>query len=774
MYKIYSKLEFDLVLNEVSKLAYLDKNKVKIQKLKHRIDYNEVVNELKITDEAMKLFHAHLPFSLEGYYDLEDILKKVKQKKDLDGISLFEVAKQYEVIISLLNYLKEIKEDNFEYISNKIRSLHKLESLSKEIDLKVASNGLIYEDATPTLVKIKKDIDNTNARMHEQLRGFIDKNSSHLMENVITYRNNRSVVLVKATSKNAIKGIVHDESSSKQTVFIEPSFVVEFNNQLQSLEYQKTEEVNAVLQALSLLVSESYDELVENATILESLDIIKAKALYSMNINGIIPKINEESAKLEIFNGRHPLIDSKVVVPNDFFMCNNETKYRIVMISGSNTGGKTVALKMVGLFSLMCQTGLAISANEKSNMPIYSSIFVDIGDEQSIENNLSTFSSHLNNVSNIVNKVGKYSLVLLDELGSGTDPRQGENLALAILEYLYEKDASVIVTTHYSKLKNYGITNDHVRSASVVFDGENNKPKFQIAFDSFASSNALEIALYLGLKKEIINKAYHYYNEDLDTTDELMLKLSRQQIALDKKNEELEKQIASYALLNDQALQLNNKALLKYESLQKQAKEESNQLLRETKIKADQIIKDLKKQQKFVNHEVNDIVKQLDDSFFSVEQSKQNDDHVYNIGDIVNIVKINREGEIAKLLSKNSFEVNIGNIKTKVKKNEVIFVRKSSKEKVAKNKARTYSSKKVSLEVNLIGLRVDDALIELVKYLDDAILANLNTVRVIHGFGTGALRTAVHGYLKKSKHVKTFYYAQYSEGGQGATIVELK
>ena len=773
--KIYNKLEFDTILEQVSSYAKTKYVKELIITQKHSIDYDVVVSKLEKTDELMKLFVSYGSYSLAGFNDISSALDKVEQKKTLTGSELREIIEQQELIESFKLYVKEMDDlADYEFFNEQLDSIISIVDLARQVERMINLQGLVYEDATPRLVNINREIEETNSKITSYLREFVAKNKDHLMEDVITLRNNRAVVLVKTASKNIVKGIVHDESSTKQTVFIEPSKVVEYNNYLQSLEYQKSEEVEKILKDLTNQVLENVYNIKTNFLIFSELDLYKAKANYSLAIGGIIPTINKDSAKLEIFSGRHPLIPKDEVVANDFFICNNETKYRIVLLSGSNTGGKTVALKMVGLFSLMAQSGLAISANEKSNLPIYSEIFVDIGDEQSIVNSLSTFSSHLTNVAYITKNVSKHSLVLLDELGSGTDPREGENLALAILEYLYKKDASVVVTTHYSKLKNYALTTSHVRSASVIFDKDHNRPKYKITFDTFASSNAFEIAQYLGLEQTIINDARKYYGDDLNTTDELLLQLQEKQQEVKLKQEYLDKEIEKNRKIEQKMLDEERKTKQKNEEIIIKAREKANEIVVEAKNDAQIVIDKLKEQENFVNHEVNQLNKELDELYQPIQKSIDNSNQIFKENDLVKVIKINRQGIITKVLPRKNYEVTIGNIKTKVKHDEIEYLGKPPVEKEKIIKQKRYSSKKVATEINLIGLRVEDALIELKKYLDDALLANLNSVRIVHGFGTGALRKAVHEELKRNKNVKKYHFADYNEGGQGATIVSLK
>ena len=778
MDKSYSKLEFNEILNLVARYTKTSKAYQSILDSRTITNYDGVVSLLAKTDQVMQLITSYDAYTLDDLYNIDISMAKALNKHVLSGSEIYQIALLEDCINTLKNYLKNIEDKStYPYFSMSINHLQSIKDLSLQIKRMINREGLIYEDATPTLVSINRELNDVNNKITSYLTKFVRDNASHLSESVVTTRNNRNVVMVKASSKNLIKGIIHDESASRQTAFIEPSAIVELNNKLQNLENEKQLQIEIILRELTESIVEVSDIILSNFDILVDLDIVKAKALYSLSIDGIIPTINKDSAKLEIYAGKHPLIDKNKVVANDFFICNDDSKYRIVLISGSNTGGKTVALKMVGLFSLMVQSGIGISANDKTNMPIYSEVFVDIGDEQSIENSLSTFSSRLNNVIEICKHVSKNSLVLFDELGSGTDPREGENLALAILEYLYHKDASVIVTTHYSKLKNWAITSNYVRSASVLFDEKTNQPIYQIVFDSFASSNAFKIALNLGLDQSIVNHAIEMYSQDLDTNDELLLKLEQNQLQVREIEKDLNNKINHYqeqeALLNKK---INDLEKSKAKILE-QANDKANEIVSKANIESQRIIKELKKQKNFVNHEVNQLTSDLDALYVEAPVAKTDSNHVYELNDLVQLVKLNRSGHITKIFNKDSFEVSIGNLKTKVKRNEIAFVSKdqvqASKDK-KKIKTRSYASKKVSTELNLIGMRVEEASIALNKYLDDALLANLISVRIVHGFGTGALRNMVIEVLKKNKNIKSYHFASSHEGGQGATIANFK
>ncbi|MEG0569401.1 MAG: endonuclease MutS2 [Erysipelotrichales bacterium] len=771
---MYKKIEFDKVLSRVEAKAQIKQTKDIIINSKFETDFDSVQMNLNNTNEFITLFFSYGEFSLRYLNDLDDIINKVNKNLVLEGVDfvrLSNLQKQKELLDEYQSEISEIeKYPHFNKLYLNIKSLF---NYTKKINRMINNEGLVYEDATPRLVEINGELNNLRNQIQNELKSIINNKSEHLSENIITYRNNRAVLPIRAASKNIIKGIIHDESSSASTVFIEPTKVVELNNRIQSLEYEKNDEINVVLKQLSNDTKQVIETITSNYKIMIELDLIKAKASYSIDINGIIPKLNQDSAKLEIYQGRHPLIDPQKVVANDFYMCNNESKYRIVLVSGSNTGGKTVALKMVGLFALMVQSGLAIPADEKTNMPIYTNVFVDIGDEQSIADELSTFSSHMNNISKIVNNVGEYSLVLLDELGSGTDPREGENLALSIIEYLYQHDASIIVTTHYSKLKNYALTTDYVRSASVLFDKKDNKPVYQISFDTYASSNAFEIASHLGLNDEIIEQAKKLYHGDLNTSDELLLKLQDQQIIVKEEKAKYEEAFNKYEKLTKELKELELQLNKEKDKIIEKARDEANSIIRESKKKSDKIIDELKQSKSFVNHEANKTRQDLDDLLFNKIEEVDNKHQEFKVGDVVELIKLKRQGIISEILNKNNYEVSIGNIKTKVKHNEMRFLSNKPPKEIKKKEVKRTTKKNVPMELNLIGLRVDDALIELRKYLDSAIMSDMTKVRIIHGFGTGALREAVHQELKKNKVVKSFAFAKYNEGGQGATIVEL-
>ncbi|MDR1781586.1 MAG: endonuclease MutS2 [Bacilli bacterium] len=773
--RIYQKLEYNLILEDIAKYASNESSKSYILKMQHAIFYEEVKQLLNETDEVMRLSNDYQRLYFDDFLDVKDDIISLNNKINLDGLKIVNIVKQNKSINFLKEFFKEIdNKERYPQIKDWITNLKSINNIEKEVMTKLDETGLVYEDATANLKRINVSIRELNEQIQSYLRNFINNNSEHLMDTIITTRNNRYVIMVKLSSKNIIKGIIHDESSSKQTIFIEPTHVVEMNNKIQSLEFEKLEEIKIVLNELTLKLYENKEILLTNYDILEYFDVVNAKALYCLNNNNIIPSLNKDSAKLEIYQGRHPLIDKDKVVSNDFFLCNNDSKYRIVLISGSNTGGKSVALKMVGLFSIMVQSGIGIPANEKSNFPIYSQIFVDIGDEQSIVSSLSTFSSHLSNVIDICNNVSEYSLVLLDELGSGTDPREGENLALAILEYLYYKDASIIVTTHYSKLKNYAITTDYVRSASVSFNEQSKLPEYKLVFDTFASSNAFEIASSLGLNKDIVKQAIAKYHEDLATSDELLLQLQALSQEYQLKEQDLKDKENALALEKINLNKEKDSIKDRKEKILLQAHEEANKLIQEQKQKAHEIINKLKKEDKFINHQVNKYNKELDDLIFNENYKIDNTNITFKVGDVVKVLKINSNGTIKKVLKNNQYEVLSGNISMKVKHDEISFIQHQAIQSKNEIKTKKLVSKSMSSEINLIGLKVEEARRILNKFLDDAIVAKLNKVRIIHGFGTGALRKMVHEELRKNKHVKDFMFATYQEGGQGATIANFK
>lgn len=766
---MYRKLEFDIVLKQISEKAQLVQSCANLLHWQHSTDQTTIKTMLEQTDELTRLFNAYSVFSVGGISDLEAVLAKVQQKEVLTGQELNIILSLEERILDLDKYAQDISLAEYPYLETMLGQLNFNQPLAEAINMKIDPSGLLFDDASTNLQRINKEIVKTNQQLNDYLQAFIKKHSSQLQEGLVTFRNQRAVVPVKAESKKAIKGVIHDESGSGQTVYIEPSQVVEYNNQLQTLEYEKKAEIEIILRELTNQVVDVLEQLQGEFTTMIELDIVKAKALYTMQIDGIIPQISNDD-KLVIKQGRHPLI--KQPVPNDFYLADNDTHYQTVIISGANTGGKTVTLKMLGLFVLMMQSGIGISAQAPTTLPIYEKIFVDIGDEQSIVDSLSTFSAHVHNLAKITQQASSNSLVLLDELGSGTDPRQGENLALAILEYLHNKKASVVATTHYSKLKAYALTTDYVRSASVLFDEVNNKPQYQLVFDSYASSNALAIAQDLGLPKEIIEQADRYYRDDLDTNDELMLKLQDEQVKTKALQEELEQKKSEYASKVQTAEQAIVEAEAKANQLIWQAQEEANELVAQTRATAETVIQKLKDEDKFVNHRVNEIKADLDDLYVEEEDTSDDEKREFKENDLVELTKIKRQGTVKRKIGKNMYEVVVGNVTTKVKQKEMRYLGTAEVSKPVKE--RKLAKPQVSAELNLIGLRVDEALVQLDRYLDGVVVAGLPQVRIVHGFGTGALRKAVHERLKKNKHVQSYAFAEYNEGGQGATIVKMK
>lgn len=773
MNNLYRKLEFDIVLQQVSEFASNTFTKDRIINLKHNIEYHKVVELLTFSQEITFLINSYGLFKFNNFYNLDETIKKVRQKQLLSGLELKQISYLNDIHEDLKTYHQQIDKEKYPMFNNIIEKLDSLLLLAQEINYKINSEGLIYEDASENLIRINKIIKENQNKINELFKKIISEKFAHLSDGIITFRNNRAVLPVKATSRNVIKGIIHDESSSKQTVFIEPSSVIALNNEIQSLEYEKNDEIKKILSQLSSQANEYYESINNNFHTLINLDEVMAKALYGKSINGIIPHINKNSAKLEIFQGKHPLIDKDNVVANDFYIANDSNNNRIVLISGPNTGGKSVSLKMIGLFSLMAQSGIPISANDKTNLPIYQQIFVDIGDEQSISSSLSTFSSHLTNIIKISEQVTSKSLVLLDELGSGTDPREGENLAIAILEFLYQKDASVVVSTHFSKLKNYALTNEYVRSASVLFDEETSMPTYKLLFDTYASSNAFEIASNLGLNNQIVEHARKLYHDDLSQSDELLLKINAKEIELKKELLMIE-EIKSDLSAKQKSYQ---EQLMKFETSKdriiNQAHEKANDIIRNAQHESKRLIEKLKKQDNFINHDINKIRSELDDLVIVDKPMIDNKNIDFKQGDHVEIIKINRQGIISKVLKNDSYEVSIGNLKTKVNKNEIRLLKSPKKENKDNVKVNKKINNSIPFEINLIGQRVDDAMVDLRKYLDSAVASNYTKVRIVHGFGTGALRKAVHEYLKKNKNVKNYYFAKSNEGGQGATIVEI-
>ncbi len=763
----YRSLDFDAVKEKIAAYASFSLSKDSI--LNKEPNFNKLVlrKELALMQEALSFINSYPRLSIGQIADLTPHLAKVEKGMSLDTYGLKQCAYQSVVVKELSDAYAETSYDGL-YLSELVTSLASFEKVQKEIDRCIDDEYQVNDNATPNLLRITREISGLKRSVDNQIKALATQYSDHLMEKLPIMRSDRYTLLVKISSKNLVKGIIHGESASGQAVYIEPFGILETNNQLQGLLVEKQQEIERILKSLSQQLRPLVPLLRANLKTITILDESFAKAQYGVDNNGCVARINFEGNDLIIKEARHPLINPEEVVANDYILENKKA----LLISGPNTGGKTVTLKTIGVFILLSYSGFPILASEAS-LPYFDKIFLAIGDEQSIENSLSTFSSHLVQLAKILENCTSQSLVLLDELGSGTDPLEGEALAMAILEYLLSRNAFVVATTHYAKLKNYGTNQAQMMVGCVEFDLTLLKPTYKFLPNTTGQSNALDIANRYGIPQSVIKQAKEFKESNksladkkIEELDRLVYENQQREQAIIAESEQLAIQLAEAK--NHQLAAQRQKDLII-----KQAKEDALKLFESAKEEANVILSDLKDSDEAKLHERLKLKEQLnkDDSYLETEQVS---DESFKVGDHILFKKYNTYGQIVELRGKRA-TILVNGLKTQTTTDQLA---KSQKvvQKVKKDKGRISENfnRAFPLELNLLGYRVDEALAMVDKYLDNALLAKVSKVRIVHGVGTGALRTAVQSYLKTNKLVKNYYYGLQSEGGLGATIVELK
>lgn len=737
--------------------------------VKRLYDYKFITNKLELQyifntlSQAIELIRLYDRLELEEVYDIEEMLKKANKDMVLSASELLSIAKQKVAIDSCYKYCNaNVKEDSNIY--ELVYTLNKINELHSVIVKKVDNNGVV-DNASEKLISIREHIRHTTNNISLYINEFIANNHDMLMDSISTKRNDRYCVLVKVSDKNKIKGIIHGESSSGQAVYLEPERLIKLNNSLSELRSEEENEILQILRELTSLVKEKANELSANLDTLVVLDNIFAKAEYAYANEGCVPNIDTDTLLLK--DARHPLINKELVVPNTFKI---DKSYNGIVISGSNTGGKSVTIKTIGLFSFLAQCGFPLLCSEASII-LFNKILIDSGDEQSIESSLSTFSAHIKKISEFLKISDNKTLILIDELGSGTDPKDGEALAIAIIEKLLSMNATFVVTTHFEKVKNYARNNDRILNASVGFDINDMSPTYKYYENQVGNSYALDIAQKYGLDVDILNRAESIKKENETEIDIAYKKIDEQIIENQMINEQI---IILRNNLDDEltALKLEKEENKnKMNALKQEQIDGFNEFMEESKDKANSIIRKLKNSDSVAKrHELLNIKDELNNLELEEEQKEVVND--FNKDDYVRIKSMNYYGNIIDI-SKDNATVLSNGIKLKVKLKDLS---KESKPLQKKAKSKSYNTFKtiMPLECNLIGLRVEEALLILDKYIDNALLASLSSVRIIHGIGTGALQKAVHKYLKSSKHVIEFRFGKEGEGGLGATIVTLK
>ncbi|MDR1774234.1 MAG: endonuclease MutS2 [Clostridioides sp.] len=762
-----------------------------IEKLEPSSNIDIVNQTLEETNEAESILIKKGSVGLSGISDVEDKVKRAEIGASLDAGSLLNIAKNLQVARNIKRILASNAQEDFVYpiIQGMSESLFIFRELEDKILSSIISEIEISDNASPILKNLRRSIIQKNQSIRSKLNQIITSSTyqKYLQDAIVSIRDDRFVVPVKAEYKSYVSGIVHDQSSSGATFFIEPMSIVNMNNELRELRLKEKEEIERILQELSSEVGDCGRGIIQNQTILSQLDFIFAKGKLSISMRGIKPEINNEK-KIYLKNARHPLIGKKEVISNTIYLGDG---FNTLVITGPNTGGKTVTIKTVGLLALMTQSGLNIPADFGSKMCIFDNIFADIGDEQSIEQSLSTFSSHMTNIVSILDEVTQDSLVIFDELGAGTDPVEGAALAISILEFVKGVGANCVATTHYSELKNYAITNDGVENAAVEFDIDTLSPTYKLLIGVPGKSNAFEISRKLGLGDYIISKAKEHITTDnimledvLQNAEISRLKAEEERLEAKRLRLEIEEEKKRY---NEKLEKLEKK---KEKSLER-ARKEAFSILRDAKEEADRIIKELKELEKQRRYKVSDgreeeLRKELRDSIGKLQPSvesmivpKVSNQIIKDLkpGESVRIVSLNQDGSVLSVdNAKKEAVVQIGIMRMTLPFKSLTRNKKSEKNIVTKSTRNIIKSKsgKVKSEVDLRGMNLEEATMAVEKYLDDACISGLEKVTVIHGIGTGVLKKGLQDVIKRNRNVKSQRPGVYGEGGIGVTIVEFK
>ncbi len=791
--KVLHTLEYDKIINQLEKFAASPVGKEKCRHLLPCSDREWIETSQRETSDALTHILTQGEISFSGISDIRPSLKRLEIGSILGTGELLSISNLLNTAGRIKNFFRQSLKDNDETgdsLNERYQLIEPLFPLMQEIRRCILAEDEIADDASAGLNQVRKKLKITSDKIHEQLGSILNGGSrSMLQDAIITMRNGRYCLPVKAEYRSSFNGMLHDQSSTGSTLFIEPASVVKLNNEIRELEIKEQEEIEKILAELSNLASEQSFFIEQNFRVLSELDFIFAKAMLSKTLRGTEPKFPEENY-IEIKKGRHPLIDKTKVVPIDIHVGKD---FSLLIVTGPNTGGKTVSLKTVGLFTLMGQAGLHIPAFDGSSLRIFKEVYADIGDEQSIEQSLSTFSSHMVNTVSILNEADDECLVLFDELGAGTDPVEGAALATAILSNLHNRGCIVMATTHYSELKLYALQTPDVENACCEFDVTTLRPTYRLLIGVPGKSNAFAISSKLGLSDDIIEDAKMHVSSDAQQFEDVISNLEATRVQLEKERAKASESRKEISALKKELREKTEKLDISKQKILQNANAEAAKILSDAKDYADETIRKYTKWASSDKHiremeaERANLREKMNKSQSKVKvaapkpKSKTVKASDLMIGSDIRILSLNSVGTVSTLPNeKGDLFVQAGLIRTKVNIKDIELI-DAPKEKPADKKQRSGSGKirmskaaGIHQDVNLIGLTVDEATPVLGKYLDDAYLAGLSQVTVIHGRGTGALRTAVHNHLKRTKYVKSFRLGEFGEGDMGVTIVEFK
>ena len=780
-----AKLEFQKVLEKLSKYCSTNFGKELALNLKVYNTVDLVKQKLAETEEAVNLAYKN---SVPSFYDIQNIdiyLIQLESSKSLTMKGLLDLNTIFLCARDLKNYFSKdyIEKNDFPILDGLFSSLYTNEGIISKISSSIIDENTLDDKASPELQAIRKKMRNLEQDIRSKLNSMIHSStfSKYVQENLVTIRNERFVIPIKEEYRSQVKGFVHDVSNAGSTLFIEPISIFELNNEINQLKLEEEVEIEKILQTLTSLFYPYIEELKTDVEVIGTLDFIFAKAKYSKAISGITPMINEKK-EIHLIHGRHPLIDQNKVVPISVELGKD---FSTLLITGPNTGGKTVTLKTVGLLTCMACSGLNIPADEKSSIFVFEHIFADIGDDQSIADSLSTFSSHMTNIVDITKYANENSLILVDELGSGTDPVEGANLAIAILDYFKTIGALTIATTHYQELKKYAMTTSGFENASVAFDVETLSPTYKLLIGVPGKSNAFEISQKLGLDTSIIKKAKELMSSNDITFEELLKNIYDDKQLIEKEKQNILKDSREIAILKEKLQKQNAEKENQEKEIINNAKIKARNILLETKEEANEMIKELShvKDTKEMNHVRNTLnqkiknIKLEPNMSETISNTNSLSPEDIQPGKEVFVPSFNQNGIIISNVSRNhEVQVQIGSMKMNLK----LDVLQKPKKKTSNISNTMHSSSHISKsrnikpEINVIGMNVGEATFIIDKYLDDCAIAKLSPVRIVHGKGTGKLREGIHKFLKTNSHVASFRLGTFGEGEMGVTIVELK
>ena len=791
--KALKTLEYNKIIDKLTEFAGSALAKEMCRNLQPSTNLYEIQALQKETSDALSRIYQKGAVSFRGVCDIRGSIKRLEIGAIIGINELLSICSLLDVCNKVKAYSRNDRDPDFEdSLEAMFQALQPLTPVSSEIRRCIASEEELNDDASPALFKIRRSMRQINDKVHAQLQTMVNGSArTYLQDAVVTMRNGRYCIPVKAEHRGQIPGMIHDQSSTGSTLFVEPMAVIKLNNDLRELELKEEKEIEMILATLSARCGEETEALRNDLDLLTKLDFIFARAQLSRSMNGTQPDFNEEG-RILIKKGRHPLLDKKKVVPIDIQLGKD---FELLIITGPNTGGKTVSLKTVGLFTLMGQAGLHIPAFDHSELSVFHEVFADIGDEQSIEQSLSTFSAHMTNTVSILKEADDRSLVLFDELGAGTDPTEGAALAIAILSNLHRRGSRVMATTHYSELKVFALSTPGVENGCCEFDVETLRPTYRLLIGVPGKSNAFAISQKLGLSQDIIEEAKTHLTKQDEDFEDLLADLEQKRVTIEQERDQINSYKEEIRELKQRLESKQEKLDLSRDKILREANEQARNILQEAKDYADTTIrnfqkygkaagvsaKDMEKERGKLREKMSTVDKKLSAKNAAPKKShKQLTAKDLHIGDSIKVLSLKLKGTVSTLPdAKGNLFVQMGILRSQVnirdlEKLDDTVITGGNFSKTGSGKIKMSKSASVSTEINLLGKTVDEAIMELDKYLDDAYIAHLPSVRIVHGKGTGALRKGVHNYLRRQKHVKSYRLGEFGEGDAGVTIVEFK